>query len=111
MSETWSREYVVPLVLAAAVFGFALGRFTAPISTGQHLKALATRSPATSKPEEPAQQEAQSEDEDESDVEDGELSNFSGLQEECKMVLVVRTDLGMTKGTIFDRSAKDWTCS
>ena len=27
-----------------------------------------------------------------------ELDNFTGSTEECKLVLVVRTDLGMTKG-------------
>jgi peptidyl-tRNA hydrolase, PTH2 family len=30
----------------------------------------------------------------------GELSDFSGMNEECKLVLVVRTDLGMTKGKL-----------
>lgn len=35
----------------------------------------------------------------ESDEDDDQpLSNFSGSAEECKLVLVVRTDLGMTKG-------------
>ena len=34
--------------------------------------------------------------------EQGELKNFQGNKEECKLVLVVRTDLGMGKGcTIF----------
>ena len=37
-------------------------------------------------------------DEDE-DVQDlGELKSFADSREECKLVLVVRTDLGMTKG-------------
>jgi hypothetical protein len=41
-------------------------------------------------------------DEDESSDEEGasELSEFPGHGEECKLVLVVRTDLGMTKGTV-----------
>lgn len=40
------------------------------------------------------------EDEDE-DLQDlGELKTFPGNQEECKLVLVVRTDLGMGKGKI-----------
>ena len=39
------------------------------------------------------------EDSDESsDEEDGPLGDFAGSKEECKLVLVVRTDLGMTKG-------------
>ncbi|KAF2800510.1 peptidyl-tRNA hydrolase [Melanomma pulvis-pyrius CBS 109.77] len=38
--------------------------------------------------------------EDSSDDEASALSEFPGHNEECKMVLVVRTDLGMTKGKI-----------
>jgi peptidyl-tRNA hydrolase len=36
--------------------------------------------------------------EDSSDDEATDLSEFAGQDEECKLVLVVRTDLGMTKG-------------
>lgn len=40
-------------------------------------------------------------DDDDSDVQDlGELQTFPGNSEECKLVLVVRSDLGMTKGKI-----------
>ena len=35
-----------------------------------------------------------------SDEEGGELSNYEGNKEECKLVLVVRTDLGMSKGAL-----------
>ena len=38
-------------------------------------------------------------DDDDDDVQDlGELKTFPGNNEECKLVLVVRTDLGMGKG-------------
>ncbi|GAB7355678.1 hypothetical protein MBLNU459_g6382t1 [Dothideomycetes sp. NU459] len=37
---------------------------------------------------------------DSDDHDDQELDGFDGLSEECKLVLVVRTDLGMTKGKI-----------
>ncbi|KAK4555612.1 hypothetical protein LTR86_007365 [Recurvomyces mirabilis] len=38
---------------------------------------------------------------EEDDVQDlGELKSFAGSTEECKLVLVVRNDLGMTKGKI-----------
>lgn len=40
----------------------------------------------------------ESSDEEEEAVEVGELSTFKGNGEECKLVLVVRTDLGMGKG-------------
>ena len=39
------------------------------------------------------------EEEDSEDEEQGELANFDDNEEEVKLVLVVRTDLGMTKGT------------
>jgi PTH2 family peptidyl-tRNA hydrolase len=52
----------------------------------------------------PRREGKEAEDSDESSDEDevvgaSELSEFPGHNEECKMVLVVRTDLGMTKGT------------
>ncbi|KAH7117018.1 peptidyl-tRNA hydrolase PTH2-domain-containing protein [Dendryphion nanum] len=48
-----------------------------------------------------ASNKPQDSDDDSSDEdEQGELSEFSGHNEECKLVLVVRTDLGMTKGKI-----------
>ena len=41
-----------------------------------------------------------SEDEELGQEQEGELKTFEGNREECKLVLVVRTDLGMGKGTI-----------
>ena len=40
----------------------------------------------------------QDEDEDSSDEDGAELNDYKGYTEECKLVLVVRTDLGMGKG-------------
>jgi len=41
------------------------------------------------------------EDDEDEDLQDlGELKTFPGNQEECKLVLVVRTDLGMGKGML-----------
>lgn len=39
-----------------------------------------------------------SEDEDSEEEQEGELKAFEGNQEDCKLVLVVRTDLGIGKG-------------
>lgn len=52
-----------------------------------------------SEPEQPEE-----EDKDELEVEDvsGELKTFADSREECKLVLCVRTDLGMGKGTYMD---------
>jgi peptidyl-tRNA hydrolase len=41
--------------------------------------------------------------EDSSDDEATDLSEFPGHEEECKLVLVVRTDLGMTKGIYIEQ--------
>lgn len=50
----------------------------------------------------PSKNPQSSEDEDDSSDDDisGVLSEYPGHTEECKLVLVVRTDLGMTKGKI-----------
>lgn len=37
---------------------------------------------------------------DDDDQQAGDLQDFAGSKEECKLVLVVRTDLGMTKGKL-----------
>lgn len=39
-------------------------------------------------------------DSDDDDLDDQELDGFKDSNEECKLVLVVRTDLGMTKGKL-----------
>ena len=44
-------------------------------------------------------EEEETEGESESADDIGELNSFEGSSEECKMMFVVRTDLGMTKGT------------
>ncbi|MCJ1253416.1 hypothetical protein MMC24_001227 [Lignoscripta atroalba] len=46
--------------------------------------------------------EEEEEDEDDDEEEQGELSSFEGNKEECKLVLVVRMDLGMGKGTVMN---------
>ncbi len=46
--------------------------------------------------------EEEDSEEDEAElVEQGKLASFEGYKEECKLVLVVRTDLGMGKGTVY----------
>lgn len=48
------------------------------------------------------EEDEEEEEESEEEEEDNELGNFDGNKEEVKLVLVVRTDLGMTKG-MFNR--------
>ena len=52
------------------------------------------------KEQDDAESLSESGDEEDSGEEMGELSDFKGNTEEVKLVLVVRTDLGMSKGTV-----------
>jgi PTH2 family peptidyl-tRNA hydrolase len=88
-------EVRLPLayLITGAIAGFFLGRFSA----------VAPSSPSSSPaPSSKQSKEAASEDDYEADSEDdqAELGSFASSREECKLVLVVRTDLGMTKGKI-----------
>lgn len=63
------------------------------------LKGVKKREVADSEKEDEESQDSDSD----SDSEEGEaeLNNFKDNTEDCKLVLVVRTDLGMGKGTLF----------
>ncbi|KZT74840.1 PTH2-domain-containing protein [Daedalea quercina L-15889] len=94
MSPPYSTEHIaraVALIAASLGIGYALGVNTAT-------KSSATSLPAD-KPLPPAPAEENSD--DEGDVADGDLSAVKpSFLEPCKLVLVVRTDLGMTTGKI-----------
>lgn len=88
--------YLIVGVLA----GFILGRYTPSTSPSQAQDARTTAGAnRTTKGIVDLRDELDTEDE-EDDEERGELSSFASHYEECKLVLVVRTDLGMTKGKI-----------
>lgn len=60
-----------------------------------------------SEPTQRDEKSAKHSDESSDEEEDAsELSDFPGHNEECKLVLVVRTDLGMTKGKIPPRTCR-----
>jgi PTH2 family peptidyl-tRNA hydrolase len=81
-----SLAYAAGGVLIGTFAGFVLGRSTAPTPKrpSKHIKLV------------------DSEDEEDLDEEDEQegLNGFANSYEECKLVLVVRTDLGMTKGKL-----------
>jgi flagellar biosynthesis/type III secretory pathway M-ring protein FliF/YscJ len=86
---------VMIIAAAGVLIGFVIGRVTAKPSNAVHeqdSKKLEDRKQPRRTP--------QDEDED-SDQQNEELQDFTGNNEECKLVLVVRTDLGMTKGTSY----------
>jgi len=90
-------ETRLPLVyvFAAVLAGFFLGRVTANASVAT---SIGHTSSTSSTRQEAAQDDGDYE--SESEEEQGELAEFKNSREECKLVLVVRTDLGMTKGKI-----------
>lgn len=85
-----AASIAIACALIAGVTGYFLGQ-------GKSL-GLFGGSPISTPPQKKSKR---TEDSDEWSDEDGasELNEFPGHSEECKMVLVVRTDLGMTKGT------------
>jgi hypothetical protein len=70
------------LLFVGTVAGFFLGRLTTPTS-------ISLLNPQS----EPLLQESD-------DEADSDLKDFKGHNEEQKLILVVRTDLGMTKGMV-----------
>ncbi|KAJ9246266.1 hypothetical protein DTO207G8_9127 [Paecilomyces variotii] len=100
---TSTASYVVATAIVAGVTGFFIGQ-------GAALGLFSSKS--TQKKSWPNsydvkvhrgssdEEEESEEEEEEEEEEGGELANFEGNNEEVKLVLVVRTDLGMTKGKI-----------
>lgn len=98
-----TASYVFATAIIAGVVGYfagqgaSLGLFgSSPTATGGSTSNRATK-------EKDTKEESESEeDEDSEEEEDGaELATFEGNQDEVKLVLVVRTDLGMGKGKKF----------
>jgi hypothetical protein len=93
-SQPSTANIAVACAIVGGVTGYMLGQAK---SLG-----LFGSSPAPSDPKEKdsdASEEENEEDSEEEHEEDIVPAEFPNHDEECKMVLVVRTDLGMTKGT------------
>jgi PTH2 family peptidyl-tRNA hydrolase len=93
-------ELRVPVVLTAVATGaagFFLGRHLAlSAQASSPTPNVVTSAESTKKPVIDDSEDYESESEDDQE----ELGEFKDSREECKLVLVVRTDLGMTKGKI-----------
>jgi PTH2 family peptidyl-tRNA hydrolase len=92
-SQPSTANIAVACAIIAGVTGYMLGQAKSlglfggsPVSQPQ---------PRESKKADDSEEEEESSDEDD----DTTPAEFPDHKEECKMVLVVRTDLGMTKGT------------
>lgn len=108
ISQAQEYRATLALLLVGTIGGFLAGRLSTPSTPDS--KPASTPAPepkeAASKPAVPAKEKEKAKepaptttDSDWEDEGQGELADFSGISEECKLVLVVRTDLGMTKGT------------
>ncbi|KAI4210348.1 MAG: hypothetical protein LQ351_006797 [Letrouitia transgressa] len=111
--------YILATALVAATLGYFIGQGTSLFSpfskhSRSEIKSKAKKSwpnsydvqvhPDSSDEELMASlqqsEQAPSEPETESEIEEGDFNTFKGNKEECKLVLVVRSDLGMGKGKV-----------
>jgi PTH2 family peptidyl-tRNA hydrolase len=93
-SQPSTANIAVACAIVAGVTGYMLGQAKSlGLFGGSPLSAPAQRD------EKAAEDSDESSGEDSDDDDDTAPADFKGSNEECKLVLVVRTDLGMTKGT------------
>ncbi|ORY18819.1 peptidyl-tRNA hydrolase PTH2-domain-containing protein [Clohesyomyces aquaticus] len=99
MQDQHPPPTTVSIALACALLAGVTGYF---LGQAKSLGLFGGSPISTPGPSKEKQGQDSSEDyEDSSDEDETEpLSDFAGHNEECKLVLVVRTDLGMTKGKI-----------
>ncbi|OXV08131.1 hypothetical protein Egran_04107 [Elaphomyces granulatus] len=100
-----TASYVIASAILAGVLGFFIGQGASlGLFSSATAKSSSERRKASSEGDKAQGKEDSSSEEDwenESDEEDGgELATFAGNNDEVKLVLVVRTDLGMGKGKI-----------
>lgn len=92
------------IAIACAIIGGVTGYFIGQAkSLGLFGGSPISEGPLRKKDKKGAETSDESSDEEEDEEENnGDLATeFPGHNEECKLVLVVRTDLGMTKGTLY----------
>lgn len=93
-SPPTTAAIAIATAIIAGLGGFFLGQASSLGLVGQSKEKKADGGVEESSDEEDAEGE-------ESENEDKQaLGDFSDVNEECKLVLVVRTDLGMTKGLL-----------
>ncbi len=84
----------IATAIIAVLAGYLLGQASSLGLFGSARKSSAPRSSH----EKETETSSDEEEDDEKLEESAEIKEFPGNNEECKLVLVVRTDLGMTKG-------------
>jgi hypothetical protein len=110
ISQAQEYRATMALLFVGTIAGFLAGRLSSVPNTPQAAPASSStpESKEAPPPVVPAKEKGKEKEPEskltESDWEDegqGELADFAGVNEECKLVLVVRTDLGMTKGAYY----------
>jgi len=87
-------------MLAGAIMaGVAMYFINQANSAGLFGGARSSTASISDQPKAPTASEDDDSDSEEDEEEEQDLKSFEDEDEECKLVLVVRTDLGMTKGT------------
>lgn len=90
------------IAIATALIAGVTGYFLGQASSLGLFKTKVQSKQETSDRKNSTEENAETTDSDEDwevGQEQGDLNSFADSNEECKLVLVVRTDLGMTKGT------------
>ena len=95
MADTPQQPSTANIAAACAILAGVTGYFLGQAKSLGLFGGSPVSQPTKSEKEEAEDSEDESSDEDD----DSTPAEFPGHNEECKMVLVVRTDLGMTKGT------------
>ncbi|CAI9630149.1 pth2-domain-containing protein [Alternaria burnsii] len=96
MADTPQQPSTANIAAACAILAGVTGYFLGQAKSLGLFGGSPVSQPTKSEKEEAEDSEDESSDEDD----DSTPAEFPGHNEECKMVLVVRTDLGMTKGKI-----------
>lgn len=101
-----SLPSVLAVAFATAIIAGLSGYFLGQAST----IGVSAHNDSDSKRTDP-QEDDPAEESDEDDPLQQELKDFDDQKEECKLVLVVRTDLGMTKGALIAPCGATTLCS
>ena len=94
-----TTSYVIATAIIAGVTGYFVGQGSSLGLFSSNEKEGWPNSYNVKVHRDSSDEEDEEEEEDSEDEEQGELANFDNNTEEVKLVLVIRTDLGMTKGT------------
>ena len=93
--SVWAVAFATALISGLA--GYFLGQASSiGVFAKTPIQAQAPGSKPSNGPDEGESEDSTGDDDD--DLTEQELKSFADRNEECKLVLVVRTDLGMTKG-------------